>query len=150
MGKKRIPVFGPLEYSFTREQRKQYSIIGPESAFKISKMVCLEKQEQEIFAIISLNTRNVPICIYQVGLGTSDACLVHPKDVFRHAILDNAKGIICLHNHPSENVKPSSDDIELYKRLNKAGKILGIEVLDFIIVGDGFFSFREEGMMVIG
>lgn len=83
---------------------------------------------------------------HEVSIGTVDATLVHPREVFRPALLDCANGLVVVHNHPSEQTDPSEDDCLITHRLVAAGKILGIELIDHIIIGrNGFYSFRQDG-----
>ena len=86
--------------------------------------------------IICLNTRNRVICINTVSIGSLNASLVHPREVFKPAILANAASIILAHNHPSGETEPSKDDIEITKRVKEAGNLLGIELLDHVIISD--------------
>jgi DNA repair protein RadC len=88
------------------------------------------------------------IAYHEVSRGTLDATLVHPREVFKAALLSNAASIILTHNHPSGDPTPSPDDHQLTRRLVDAGRLIGVEVLDHIIVGDGrYFSFREGGRL---
>jgi DNA repair protein RadC len=82
-------------------------------------------------------------------MGTLHSSLVHPREVFKAAILSNAAGFILAHNHPSGELTPSKDDIAVTERIKEAGDLLGIDLLDHIIVGDGkrYTSFREQGLM---
>jgi DNA repair protein RadC len=81
-----------------------------------------------------------------VSKGTLDAALVHPRDVFREAIRRNAAAVVLVHNHPSGDPEPSRDDLELTRRLHRAGALVGIEVLDHVIVAKGgYVSLRERG-----
>lgn len=93
--------------------------------------------DQESFVVATVNTILEVESIVEVSVGTLDCSLVHPRDVFKPAILDGARGVILSHNHPSGDTKPSSHDIDLTKRLVKAGEVLGIEVLDHVIYGEG-------------
>jgi DNA repair protein RadC len=113
----------------------------------------IHDQEKEHFWIAGLTTRNHIKYIELVSLGTLNASLVHPREVFRFAVIQGASSIILVHNHPSGEAEPSEDDHALTRRLKEAGYILGIEVLDHIIVGNGegmdygFCSFKERGWM---
>jgi len=83
-----------------------------------------------------------------VSIGTVNASLVHPREIFKVALLCNASAVILAHNHPSGNPTPSHEDIDITNRLKKAGEILGIEVLDHIIIGDNTWtSFKEKGLI---
>ena len=104
--------------------------------------------DRESFVVVHLSGRNAPISVEVVSTGTLNASLVHPREVFKAAILANAASIILAHNHPSGDATPSRDNLELTKRLQEAGKLIGIEVLDHIIVTpDGeSLSFKERGL----
>ena len=103
--------------------------------------------DRESFCILCLNTKNEPTALHQVSCGTLNASLVHPRETFKLAILANSASIIACHNHPSGEPTPSSEDIELTKRLKESGALLGIELLDHIILGDGTFaSLKERGL----
>ena len=99
---------------------------------------------QESFYIVLLNTKNRIIREILVSRGTLESSLVHPREVFKEAIRESASAVIFVHNHPSGDPQPSSDDIELTERLVKAGKLLGIRVLDHVIIGRrDYYSFAE-------
>ena len=103
-------------------------------------------RKQEEFVVITLNGAHGIIKTRSIGKGLINRCLVHPREVFRMAISDNAAAVILSHNHPSGNVEPSTEDIEITNRLKSAGKIIGIEIIDHIIITkNGFYSFLEEG-----
>ena len=104
----------------------------------------LQDEPGEVFAILCLSTKHRVIAYHEVSRGTLDATLVHPREVFKAALLSNAASIILTHNHPSGDPTPSPDDNHLTRRLVDAGKLIGVEVLDHIIVGDGrYYSFKE-------
>jgi len=108
---------------------------------------------QEAFYCIYLDHKNHPLGRHLITLGTATGTLVSPREVFRGAILANAVGLCVAHNHPSGDPAPSSADVQVTRALREAAKILQIELLDHVIVGDaksgpqgrGFFSFREAG-----
>lgn len=108
-------------------------------------------QDKEHFWIMGVDTKNKIKYIELASLGTLDASLIRPLETFRLAILRAVSRIATIHNHPSGDPKPSSQDINTTKQLLESGKILGIELLDHIIIGDvrdrRFFSFREGGLM---
>lgn len=107
----------------------------------------LKDEEQEHFIVLCLNTKNEIIARKTISIGTLDQALVHPRDVFRFAIKNNAARIIAVHNHPSGNPEPSENDKTVTKRLIRSGDILGVEILDHIIVGnDSYVSLRERGL----
>ena len=104
--------------------------------------------EEEHFRIMTLNTKKEINYVREISKGTINMTLVHAREVFRAAISDNAHTIILLHNHPTGDPKPSKEDIDLTNTLVEASKIIGIDILDHIIIGDNkYFSFLEEGLM---
>ena len=94
---------------------------------------------REEFHIVCLDTKNQVVASHQISVGTLDASLVHPREVFRPAIKDAASSILLVHNHPSGDPSPSKEDYAVTRRLEEAGKMLGIDVLDHIVMG----SFRS-------
>ena len=103
--------------------------------------------DRENFVVVLLNTKNEVIETSTVSIGTLGASLVHPREVFKPAVRASAASVILAHNHPSGKVEPSREDREVTRRLGEAADILGIEVLDHVIVGDGYFSMKEHGML---
>jgi DNA repair protein RadC len=102
--------------------------------------------KQEQFIGVYLNKNNYIIRREIISIGTLDVSLIHPRDVFKHAITDGATSVILVHNHPSGNPKPSKNDIIATEIINKGAGILGLKILDHIIIGnDGYFSFMEDG-----
>jgi DNA repair protein RadC len=93
-----------------------------------------KRSDREQFVALYLNARNRVIAHHIVSVGTANTCLVHPREVFKPAILKNACGLIIAHNHPSGGSEPSEADLELTKRLKDAGTLLGIELLDHVII----------------
>lgn len=104
--------------------------------------------QYEKFMVIILNAKNQVLDVESVSVGTLNATLVHPREIFKSAIRRSAHAIILIHNHPSGDPSPSREDREITQRLTQAGKLLGIEVLDHLIIGDGrYTSFREKGLV---
>ena len=95
----------------------------------------IEDGKQEEFHVVTLDTRNQVIDTHQITVGTLDASLVHPREVFRVAIKDAASSVILVHNHPSGDPTPSREDHQVTDRLTESGKLLGIDVLDHIVLG---------------
>ena len=126
---------------------KNFDIKDPESVVKAIR-ASIKDKAKEHFKLILLNPRNKIIGISTISIGTLNASLVHPREVFKDAIMHTAASVVLAHNHPSGDPEPSEDDITITKRLIEAGKILGVEVIDHIIVGkNGFFSFKEKGLI---
>jgi len=104
--------------------------------------------DREHFRIMHLSTRNNVIGISEVSVGSLNASIVHPRECFKEAIRRNANAIILLHNHPSGDPTPSKEDVAITRRLAEGGRLLGIEVLDHIIIGDKrFISLKEQGVV---
>jgi DNA repair protein RadC len=103
--------------------------------------------DRENFVVVLLNTKNEVIETSTVSVGTLDASLVHPREVFKPAVRASAASVILAHNHPSGMVEPSREDREVTRRLGEAAGVLGIKVLDHVIVGDGYYSMKEHGML---
>jgi DNA repair protein RadC len=104
--------------------------------------------KKENFAVFYLDARNRLIERQIVSVGTLNASLVHPREVFEPAVAAHSAAVIVAHNHPSGDLEPSSDDLAITKRLAEAGKILGIDLLDHVIVtADKFLSLKDKGMV---
>ncbi len=130
------------ENSFLYPER---NVKSPEDAYKLLKQFLLEA-DREHFVVICLDTKNQPTAVNICHIGSLNASIVHPREVLKPAILSNSASIIVAHNHPSNDPTPSREDIEVTKRLVEAGKIVGIEVLDHLIVcTDRFISLKEKG-----
>jgi len=99
--------------------------------------------DKEVFVVATLNTKNNISAIQVVSMGTLDASLVHPREVFRLAIHNNASSVIVAHNHPSGDPTPSREDIAVTDRLKEAAKIIGIDLLDHIVVGSHSYSIAS-------
>lgn len=123
-----------------------YAIKSPDDAATIGKeFMRIHEEPEEYMYMICLNVKNKVIGVFEISHGTVNASLVSPREVFQKALLANAVSIILMHNHPSGDCTASREDIEITKRLVEAGKILNIEVLDHIIVGDHYSSLKERG-----
>jgi DNA repair protein RadC len=116
----------------------------------------LRQSAQEAFIVIDLNAKNNVMDKRLITLGLLDASLVHPREVFRGAVLNNAAALVAVHNHPSGDPTPSAEDIRITRQLVEAGKILGIKLLDHVIIGrpdaagngtPGHLSIREAGLV---
>lgn len=108
----------------------------------------LRRETKEHFVVLHLDGKNRIVCFDRVSIGSLNQAIVHPREVFKTACLSNAAAILLVHNHPTGDPNPSSEDIAITKRLKESGDILGIRVLDHIIVGDDeFLSFVEQGLL---
>ncbi len=114
----------------------------------IAQAVYMRDKTREHLMAIYLNARNEMIFKKPMFIGTLNANLVHPREIFQEALKQNAASVILVHNHPSGDADPSQDDLEITKRILEAGKIMGIEVLDHLIITKThFFSFKEKGIL---
>ncbi|MDQ3386241.1 MAG: DNA repair protein RadC, partial [Actinomycetota bacterium] len=103
--------------------------------------------DRENFVVVLLNTKNEVLESPTVSVGTLSSTLVHPREVFKPAIRASAASVVLAHNHPSGKMEPSREDREVTSRIGEAAKILGIEVLDHVILGDGYFSMKEHDLL---
>lgn len=124
-------------------------IKSPAEVYQAAKqLLALHEKPEEHFCILCLNTKNKIVGVHTISIGSLNASIVHPREVFKAAMLNNAYGIICLHNHPSGDPEPSRQDIEITRRLVEAGEIMGIKVLDHIIIGEQrYLSMKERCLM---
>ncbi len=147
--RKALAVFAVKELSKRLLQKKNNLRIihGPEDAAEyVQEHLALEKKEH--FCEILLNTKNHIIGWQVISVGSLTASVVHPREVFAPAVLHHAAAIIVAHNHPSGDPTPSKEDIQVTQRLVKAGKIMDIQILDHIIIGDNnFVSMKEKELM---
>jgi len=122
-------------------------ITDPEVVFQRYEPL-LSHLKKEIFLILILNSANSLIRDVQISEGILNSSLVHPREIFKSAILESAASIVLLHNHPSGEAEPSQEDKNITKRLTEVGKLMDIPVLDHIIIGHKkYFSFREGGLI---
>lgn len=130
------------ESSVLYESRKVSSTYD---AYTLGKNFLIDS-DREKFIVACMDTKNQPVSIEVVSIGTLNSSMVHPREVFKTAVLTNASKIICFHNHPSGNINPSKEDELVTNRLIRSGEILGIDVIDHIIIGDNntYFSFKEN------
>ncbi|NLY50692.1 MAG: DNA repair protein RadC [Firmicutes bacterium] len=121
-----------------RSPRDVFSLVGDE----------MRLYDREHFRALHLNTKNQVLAQETVAVGSLSAALVHPRELFKGCVKRSAAAVILLHNHPSGDPEPSSEDIALTRRLVEAGSILGIEVLDHLVIGDGcYVSLKERGLL---
>jgi len=124
---------------------KDRCIRSPEDGYQLLKQF-LGDVDREYFVVVCLDTKNQPTAINICHIGSLNASLVHPREVMKPAILSNAASILVGHNHPSGQAKPSQEDINVTKKLVESGKIIGIDLLDHIVMGEGsFVSLKEKG-----
>jgi DNA repair protein RadC len=131
----------------TQTRPPETVVSDPTTAWQLLRSL-LEEQDREHFVALALDARSRPIGAHTVSIGSVSASLMHPRELFKFAILANASALILAHNHPTGDPSPSSDDLALTRRLVEGGEILGIQVLDHLILGNGtFLSLKERGRM---
>jgi DNA repair protein RadC len=128
----------------TKSRKERPEIMTPEDAILLI-MEDMRYLEKEHFKALLLDVRNKVIALETISVGTLDTGLVHPREALGPALRKSAAYVVFAHNHPSGNPEPSQADIDMTARLAVAGEVLGIEVMDHIVIGDGtYVSFREQ------
>lgn len=118
------------------------------SAAEVYNTFCyLQQETKEHFLSLHLDGKNRILCVDPVSVGSLNQSIVHPRETFKHCLLSSAAALILIHNHPSGDPTPSAEDRTITKRLQEAGEILGIRILDHIIIGDTYYSFVENGLL---
>lgn len=136
--------------SYVRDKEVPYSksLRDPEEVARAFEY--LRTRDREEFVSLHLDKGNHPLCWDRISMGTLSEAIVHPREVFKTALLSNASSVIFIHNHPSGRGEPSPEDRNMTRKLQEAANLLEIKVLDHLIIfGDegGFFSFREHGLL---
>lgn len=134
-------------------QLKSGLIRSPEDGAEIAYSF-IGDDDREVFLVMCLNTKNKVIAVHRCHVGSLNASIVSPREVFKSAIMNNSASIIVCHQHPSGESQASQEDIHVTRRLDEAGKILGIQVLDHLIIGEKngtspvkFTSLKEKGYL---
>ncbi len=126
---------------------KNRTVGNPKEAYELVKEM-LENEDREKLLACFLDTKSQPIAIHVVSVGSLNSSIIHPREIFKGAVLSNAASMILYHNHPSGDPTPSMEDCSATERIQECGKLMGIDVLDHIIVGDEvYYSMREKGDM---
>lgn len=125
-----------------QDRRKGDPIYGPDDV--ATRMAWMRTLKAEQVVCIALDTKNCIIGQRTIFQGTLDTSIVHPRDIFRFAIQVNARAVMLVHNHPSGDPRPSYEDSKITKRIAFAGTAIGIQLLDHIIIGDHYYSFKEN------
>jgi len=132
-----------------REKAQEYNVSRITSASDVYSLLNqYATMEREHFLLVTLDGSSKVIEQRVIHIGTLNQSLVHPREVFRPAILDNSAGIIIAHNHPSGTLEASRADIQITQRLKEVAKLVGIELLDHVILSSqGYYSFSDEGLL---
>jgi len=143
-----VKLFQAVSERYSREQIPKKITLNSSAAVAKFLQKFIGREKKENFVMLSLDTRNNLVKISDISVGTLNASIVHPREVFKEAIQASAAQIIISHNHPSGNPEPSPEDVALTRRLEEAAKIFGVELLDHIIVTrDKFSSLKEQGLI---
>lgn len=135
---KRLSDLASIERPIIRNPKDAAYLMMPQLRF----------EKKELFIAVMLSTKNHVLATPVISVGTLNASIVHPREVFRQAIIFSAAAVILVHNHPSGDPSPSKEDITLTKQLIAAGKVMGIDVLDHVIIGDKrYVSLKEKGII---
>lgn len=126
---------------------EQYKINQPKDVANLV-MEEMKSFKEEHLRVVMLNTKNIVISSKDVSIGSLNSSIVHPREIFAEAIKKNSASIVICHNHPSGDPTPSSEDIQVTHRIKECGKLLGIDLLDHIIIGDGIYvSLKEKDIL---
>jgi DNA repair protein RadC len=148
-------LFSKYKLELVKESTLQYQDVvdfsanNPSAVNEVLNALKLRQNTEEVLILISLDNKNKVVGAFEVSRGSLSSSVVHPREVFKRAILLNASSVIVAHNHPSGVPEPSKEDISITKRLLDVGKLVGIDLLDHIIVGDNdkFVSLKERGVI---
>ncbi|MDD5552191.1 MAG: DNA repair protein RadC [Candidatus Pacebacteria bacterium] len=143
-----LKLFQAISERYAKEKiPKKISLTSPKAVADYFRKK-LGREKKEHFSILLLDSRNNLIKISDISVGTLNASLVHPREIFSEALKQNTASIILVHNHPSDDPEPSEDDLLITKRIVEAGKIMGIDILDHVIITKThIFSFKEKGIL---
>ena len=132
-----------------QEKAQEYKVNRITSASDVYSLLYeYAKKDKEYFLIVTLDGSSKIIEKRVIHIGTLNQSIVHPREVFRPAIHDNAAGVIISHNHPSGTLEASRADIQITQRLKEVSKLVGIELLDHVIISrEGYYSFSDEGLL---
>lgn len=143
-------IFTKYTVKLVKESGKKYevendSVLSPSDLVHIiNKMYDLSNQCDELLILLCLDTKNRIVGGFEVSHGSLNNAIVHPREIFKRAIVCNSASIVIAHNHPSGDSTPSTQDISLTQRLNECGELLGIKLLDHVIIGDNEFTSLKE------
>lgn len=116
---------------------------------KIFQMFCevyaLNRQAEEYLYMLAFNTKCKLLGVFEISHGTGDKAIINPREIFIRLLLVGANSFVLVHNHPSDDCTPSKEDLDCTNRIKECGKMIGIELLDHIIIGDSYFSFIKNG-----
>ena len=148
MNVRKLPSGLRVGVQLVRQRRAKYSVTLTTPSSVVTMLAHLKRLDREHFVCVHLDTRNTVLGVETVSIGSLNYSIVHPRECFKAALLLNAAAVILVHNHPSGSVEASAEDIALTKRMVQAGKLIGIEVLDHIIIGgENYMSFKQKQLL---
>ena len=119
---------------------------SPEKIVKLlNECFRLDKKAEEYVYMLAFDAKCNPLGEFELGHGSVNACILNPREIFQRALICGAVNIVIAHNHPSHDSTPSKEDDEVALKISRAGKLMGIKLVDFIIIGNGYFSYNEQG-----
>ncbi len=142
-----------IRWQMVMEAQRDYpdapKMTGPGDVARLMREQGHATADRERFVVYLLNVKHQIIASEMVSMGTLDGALIHPREVFKAAVVASAAGLIVAHNHPSGDVMPSGEDKAAARRLREAGTLLGIPLVDFLVVSPlgTFFSFKDDGII---
>ena len=145
--------FKKYKLTIVKESSSKYEINNKISSPKdivnvLTHVLKIQEEAEEIFVLITLDTKNKITGIFEVSRGSIDSSIVHPREVLKRALLNNSANIVVAHNHPSEDPTPSKNDINITLRLKEASDLIGINLLDHVIIGGSrYCSLHEEAVL---
>ncbi|MDI6710478.1 MAG: JAB domain-containing protein [Bacillota bacterium] len=142
--------FSWVSVKLVREKPAGYApaVRTPQDAYEVVRSLGMEENDREVVVAILLGTKNQVNGVHVVSVGTLNSAPVHPREVFKAALLANAAALILVHNHPSGDPTPSRQDLELARQIREAGELLGVSLLDFLVIGfEEYVSLKEEGQL---
>lgn len=145
--------FKKYKLTVVKESSSKYEISNIISSPKdivnvLTHVLKIQEEAEEIFVLITLDTKNKVTGIFEVSRGSIDSSIVHPREVLKRALLNNSANIVVAHNHPSEDPTPSKNDINITLRLKEASDLIGINLLDHVIIGGSrYCSLHEEAVL---
>ncbi len=139
------PIYTVSSVTRRRQRKRPPSLTGPRAVYDLMHERLRHADREHIYALL-LNTKNVLISAELISIGSLSATIIHPREILKPAIIASAASIILVHNHPTGDPTPSAEDVEFTRRFSKCGKLIGIELLDHIVIGNGHYqSLKESG-----
>lgn len=144
-----MSIFTKYKLELVKEKSSRYEIDrkikSPDDVFRVAKEVLsIDREAEEVLYTLALDIKCNIIGIHEVSRGTVSSSLVHPRELMKRLILNNSSKFILVHNHPSGSTIPSTEDKNITTRLSKVGELIGIELIDHVIIGDSYYSFKEN------